>query len=77
MSTFLVAGSIAYDQLLTYDGSFVDGIDTENLDRLSVSFFAQHFVRHYGGTAANIAWNLRLLGQEVYAAGSVGHDGEE
>ena len=77
MSTFLAAGSVAYDTLLQYDGSFVDGIDTERLDELSVGYVTRHLVRHYGGTAANIAWNLRLLGQEVFVAGSVGHDGDE
>lgn len=77
MSTFLAAGSVAYDTLLQYDGSFVDGIDIERLDELSVGYVTRHLVRHYGGTAANIAWNLRLLGQDVFVAGSVGHDGEE
>lgn len=76
MSTFLVAGSIAYDMLLSYDGSFVDGIDVNKLDELSVGYVTRHLVKHHGGTAANIAWNFALLKQSVMIAGSVGHDGD-
>jgi adenosine kinase len=67
---FLIHGSIAYDQLLGYDGSFVDGIDPKNLQALSVGYVAQHYVRHHGGTAANIAWNLRLLGHAPVVVGA-------
>ncbi len=76
MSSFLVTGSIAYDTLLQYDGSFADGIDTGKLDELSVGYVTRHLVRHHGGTAANIAWNLALLKQPVMVSGSVGHDGD-
>jgi adenosine kinase len=77
MPTFLDAGSIAYDMLLHYDGSFADGIDPEHLENLSVGFVTQRLVKRYGGTAANIAWNFRLLGQDICISGSVGGDGEE
>jgi adenosine kinase len=76
MSKFLVAGSIAFDTLLTYDGSFADGIDPKNLDDLSIGYVTQHLARHHGGTAANIAWNLALLKQQVMIAASIGHDGD-
>jgi len=76
MPTFLVAGSIAYDMLLSYDGSFVDGLDVDKLDELSVGYVTRHLVKHHGGTAANIAWNFALLKQPVMIAGSVGHDGD-
>jgi adenosine kinase len=77
MPTFLVAGSVAYDTLLQYDGSFADGIDPDHLDELSVGYVTRHLVRHYGGTAANIAWNLKLLQQDALVAASVGRDGDE
>jgi adenosine kinase len=77
MPTFLAAGSVAFDTLLQYDGSFVDGIDVAELDRLSVGYVTRHLVRHFGGTAANIAWNLRLLNQDVLVAASVGADAEK
>lgn len=72
---FLVHGSIAYDLLLGYDGSFPDAIDPAHLDDLSVSFIAPFYKRHHGGTGANIAWNLKLLGQDPMLVGTVGTDG--
>ncbi len=72
---FLVHGSIAYDLLLGFEGSFAEAIDPKSLNKLSVSFFAPRLKRHHGGTAANIAWNLRLLGGDPLLVGSVGDDG--
>lgn len=77
MKQILVTGSIAYDVLLQHDGSFTDAIKSDNLEELSVSFFSPHFARHHGGTAANVAWNLRLLNQETMIVGTVGNDGGE
>lgn len=72
---FLINGSIAFDLLLSHDGSFLTGIDQGNLDKLSINYLAQGFVRHHGGTAANIGWNLALLGHTPVLAGAVGIDG--
>jgi len=76
-SRVLITGSIAYDVLLGYEGSFVDAIDPKSLQNLSLSFFSPHFARHHGGTAANIAWNLKLLGGDPLIVGTVGSDGGE
>ncbi|HLD71386.1 MAG TPA: carbohydrate kinase family protein [Candidatus Peribacteraceae bacterium] len=77
MKKILVTGSIAYDVLLGYDGSFADALKNADMEKLSVSFFSPHFTRHHGGTGANIAWNLRLLGQDPLLVGTVGNDGGE
>ena len=77
MQKILVSGSIAYDVLLGYDGSFADAITASGVEKLSVSFFSPHYSRHHGGTASNIAWNLRLLGQDPLMVGTVGSDGGE
>lgn len=74
---FLINGSIAYDLLLSHDGSFLQGIDAKNLEKLSVNYLAQSFVKHHGGTAANIGWNLALLGHKASLIGAVGFDGHE
>ncbi len=74
---FLVNGSIAFDLLLSHEGSFLSGIDAKNLDRLSVNYLAQGYKRHHGGVAANIGWNLALLGQEPLLLGAVGPDGSD
>jgi len=74
---FLVNGSIAFDLLLNHEGSFLTGIDADHLDRLSVNYLAQGFVRHHGGTAANIGWHLALLGHCPLLLGAVGSDGSD
>ncbi len=73
---FLVNGSIAFDLLLSHDGSFLSAIDSKNLENLSVNYLAQGFKRHHGGTAANIGWNLALLGNEPLLLGAIGFDGQ-
>lgn len=77
MPKILVTGSIAYDLLLTYDGSFADAIDPAHLNELSLSFVTPRFARHHGGIGANIAWNLQLIGQEPVLVSTVGNDGGE
>ncbi|MSR67243.1 hypothetical protein EXS65_00215 [Candidatus Peribacteria bacterium] len=74
---FLVNGSIAFDLLLSHEGSFLSGIDAKNLDRLSVNYLAQEYKRHHGGVAANIGWNLALLGHSPLLLGAVGSDGAD
>ncbi|MDD5026817.1 MAG: carbohydrate kinase family protein [Candidatus Peribacteraceae bacterium] len=71
----LITGSVAYDVLLGYEGSFADAIDPKSLQNLSLSFFSPRFARHHGGTAANIAWNLKLLGGDPFVVSAVGTDG--
>ena len=73
----MVTGSTAYDVLLGHEGSFADGIDPNALETLSVCFFSPHYARHHGGTGANIAWNLHLLGTESLLVTTVGSDGGE
>lgn len=68
----LITGSVAYDVLLGYDGSFADAMEEGDMDHLSVSFFAPRYARHHGGTGANIAWNLKLLGGDPLLVASVG-----
>ncbi len=71
----LVNGSTAYDVMLGYSGSFADAIDPKGLDSLSVSFFSPHYARHHGGTGANIAWGLHLLGADPLLVTTIGSDG--
>ncbi|MBP9773613.1 MAG: hypothetical protein KBD00_03205 [Candidatus Peribacteraceae bacterium] len=74
---FLIHGSIAYDYLLHSDSSFVDGLKGQDLEKLSVGFFAHRMARHHGGTATNISWNMLILGQKPMVVGTVGRDGKE
>ena len=70
----VVSGSIAYDYLMTFPGRFTDQIIPEKLTRLSVSFLVDDMVRQRGGTAANIAYSLKLLGGDPILFGTVGQD---
>ena len=70
----LVTGSTAYDLLLGYDGSFRDSLH-ESSDAMTAIYLTSHFARHHGGTAANIAWNLALLGTEPLMVSTIGKDG--
>ena len=70
----LVTGSTAYDLLLGYDGSFRDSLH-ESSDAMTAIYLTSHFAKHHGGTAANIAWNLSLLGSNPLMVSTVGRDG--
>ena len=76
MQRILVTGSTAYDLLLSSSASFAAGLASQELESLSVAFLAQRFARHHGGTGANIAWNLRLLGENPLLVSTVGDDGK-
>lgn len=70
----LVTGSIAYDYLMRFPGKFTDYLLPEHLHNISLSFLVSEMNRHSGGVAANIAYNLALLGQRPLLFGTVGSD---
>ena len=70
----IVTGSIAYDYVMVFPGHFQDHILPEKMHVLSVSFLVDSMKRLRGGTAANIAYNLALLGQNPEVVGTVGED---
>jgi len=72
-----VAGSIATDHLLSFDGRFVEQILPDQLDRISLVFLASDLQVRRGGTGANIAFGLGVLGQRPLLVGSVGQDAAE
>ena len=72
-----VSGSIAFDTILQFQGNFKENLAYESDSALSLSFFCPEMKREFGGCAANIAYNLRLLNQDCILLGSVGSDGKE
>lgn len=70
----LVTGSIAFDYLMRFPGRFKDSLIAEALEKISVSFLVDEMTRHYGGVAANIAYNLALLGGRPRLMGTAGRD---
>ncbi len=70
----VVTGSIAYDYLMRFPGRFVEHILPDQLHRISLSFLVDEMQRQRGGCAANIAYNLALLGERPRLMGTVGQD---
>ncbi len=73
----VLTGSIAYDYLMTFPGRFRDYIIPDQLDRLSLSFLVDSMIRRKGGSAANIAYTLSLLGEHPTLMATVGEDFDE
>jgi len=70
----LVCGSLAYDSILLFPDRFKTHIFPDKIHMLSVSFLVPEMRREFGGCAANIAYNLRLLGEIGLPMGTVGKD---
>ncbi len=70
----IVTGSIAYDYLMTFPGRFAEHILPDQIEHLSISFLVDEMRRLRGGCAANIAYNLALLGERPRVMATVGQD---
>jgi adenosine kinase len=70
----LICGSVAYDNIMVFKGRFQDQILPDQIHVLNVSFLVPALRREFGGCAANIAYNLRLLGDAGYPMATVGRD---
>lgn len=69
-----VSGSIASDHLMHFPGRFADLLVVDQLDRMSLSFLVDGLAIKRGGSAANIAFALGVLGQSPLLVGAVGTD---
>ncbi len=72
--TLAVTGSMAFDYIMSFSGSFIDYIMPEQLERLSISVLVDSLRRERGGTAGNIVYNLALLKQHPLLMATVGND---
>ena len=59
---------------MVFPGRFQDHILPDKMHVLSVSFLVDSLTRRRGGTGANIAYNLGLLGESPVLVGAVGDD---
>jgi adenosine kinase len=59
---------------MVYRGRFRDVILPDKIRMLNVAFHVPELRKSYGGTAANIAFNLRLLGEDPIILATVGND---
>ena len=71
----LISGSVAFDTIMVFDGHFKDHILPDRVHMLNVSFLTPRLKREAGGCAANIAYNLSLLGGDAAILAAVGEDG--
>jgi len=72
-----VAGSIATDHLFTFEGRFAESLLVEQLSNVSLSFLASNLQVRRGGTGANIAFGMGVLGASPLLVGAVGTDGAD
>ncbi len=70
----VVTGSIAFDYIMSFPGRFREHILPDQLDNLSLSFLVDSMKRQRGGCAANIAYNLALLGERPLLMATAGQD---
>jgi adenosine kinase len=72
--TALICGSVAYDNIMVFEDSFKNHILPDKIHILNVAFLVPQLRREFGGCAANIAYNLRLLGESPLPMATVGQD---
>ncbi len=70
----LICGSFAFDTIMVFHDKFKNHILPEQVHILNVSFLVPEMRREFGGCAGNIAFNLKLLGEEPMPMGTVGTD---
>ncbi len=74
MKKILVTGSIAYDTIMVFPDRFKNHLLADQLHILNVCFLTPEMRREYGGTAGNIGYSLRLLGEDPLVMATVGED---
>ena len=72
--SILVTGSVAIDHIMTFDDQFKNHILADQLEGLNVAFLVPEMAKSWGGTGANIAYNLRALDQDPILLAAVGND---
>jgi adenosine kinase len=69
-----ISGSLAYDRIMDFPGHFADHILPHKIHVLNVCFNISGLVEKFGGTAANIAYSLSLLGESAEIVATAGDD---
>ncbi|MEE8166371.1 MAG: carbohydrate kinase family protein [Myxococcota bacterium] len=70
----LVTGSVAVDYIMTFPDHFKNHFIADKLEQLNVAFHVPEMSKQFGGTGANIAYNLRRLGIDPILLATVGQD---
>ena len=70
----LVTGSLAIDHVMVFPDHFKNHILPDKVHMLDVAFNVPELTSSFGGTAGNIAYHLRLLGEDPIVLATAGHD---
>jgi adenosine kinase len=65
---------MAYDSIMVFQGRFRDHILPDQIHILNVAFLVPDMRQELGGCAGNIAYNMKLLGDEPLIMATVGRD---
>jgi adenosine kinase len=74
MKNIIVSGSLAYDRIMNFSEKFSDHILPDKIHNLNVCFQVNGVTENYGGTAGNIAYALRLMGENPTICATIGSD---
>jgi adenosine kinase len=69
-----ISGSLAYDRIMDFPGYFSEHILPEKIHILNVSFTVNSMTEKFGGTAGNIAYTLKMLGEKALILATIGKD---
>ncbi|PIT87415.1 MAG: carbohydrate kinase family protein [Candidatus Magasanikbacteria bacterium CG10_big_fil_rev_8_21_14_0_10_40_10] len=72
-----ISASLAYDHIMNFPDSFKNHIMPDQIHILNVCFMVDKLERTWGGVAANIAYNMKMLGAEPLIISSLGKDGAD
>lgn len=72
--SILVTGSVAFDHIMVFEDQFKNHILPDKVHVLNVSFLVPSLDKRWGGTAANIAYNLRILEEDPIVLATAGAD---
>lgn len=70
----LVTGSVAIDHIMVFEDRFKNHVLADKLHMINVAFLVPSLEKRWGGTGANIAFNLKQLGEDPILLATVGPD---
>lgn len=74
MKDIIVSGSLAYDRIMNFSEKFSDHILPDKIHSLNVCFQVNGVTENYGGTAGNIGYALKLMGEKPLISATIGSD---
>lgn len=71
-----IMGSVAFDRIMSYKGDINNLLlkDKEHYNTLSILMLIDRIEEKQGGTGANVAYNLAMLGEQPFLYTTVGYD---